>query len=82
MPALTPSDSVILSLGNRKGVGASFLSIDDGDYWTTGLGTVEGVIITPAVSGITVGATYAAGGVVTIRCSANLANARLLAIGL
>ena len=81
MAAITPSEEVILSLGNRKGVGASFTTIQNADTWTTGLGTVEGVVITDSVSGHTFGATYAAGGIVTFLCSADLTSARVLAIG-
>lgn len=82
MAALTPTAKVNLSLGNRVGIGASFTTIQNLDTWTTGLGTVEGIIITDSVSGHTFGATYAAGGVVTFLCSADLSSARVLAIGL
>lgn len=81
MAQVYPAAEEKLSLGNRDGVGASFTAINNADYWITGLSVVEGVIITPSVSGITHGATYAASGRVDFLCSAQLANVRCLAIG-
>ena len=80
--AITPSEKVNLSLGNRVGIGASFTTITNGDWWVTGLGTVEGIVITDSTSGNTFGATYAAGGIVTFATSGALSSVRVLAIGL
>jgi hypothetical protein len=82
MAAITPSASVNMSIGNRVGIGASFTTIQNADTWQTGLGTVEGVVITDSVSGHTFGATYVAGGQIIFYCSGDLSNARVLAIGL
>jgi hypothetical protein len=82
MAAITPSASELVSLGSRDGVGASFTTIADTNTWTTGLSVVEGVVITPAASGYTYGATYAAGGVVTFLVAGGpMSNVRCLAIG-
>lgn len=84
MPALTPTSSENLSLGNRVGRLGTFSAINNADYWDTGLGVVEAVFITNGASGVTLGATYGTGanlGRVTIAASAGLANVKVLAIG-
>lgn len=81
MAQVIPVAEEKLSLGNRDGVGASFTAINNADYWITGLSVVEGVTITNGVSGITYGATYAAGGRVNFACSAQLTNCRVMAVG-
>jgi len=81
MPAQTPSAKSQLSLGNRKGVLATFTAIDNADTWATGLSKVEAVFIQNSVSGITAGATYSSG-TVTFALSGSLASCQVLAIGL
>lgn len=84
MPALTPSSSEKLSLGNRAGVLGAFSAINNADYWDTGLGKVEAVFITNGASGVTHGATYGTGanaGRVTFAASGAMANVKVRAEG-
>ncbi len=76
----SPTSALNLSLGNRDGVIADFSTLNNGDTWVTGLGTVEAVFITNGASGITTGATYS-GGTVTFALSAGCSNVKVLAIG-
>ncbi len=83
MAAATPTTTVTISMGNRIGILASFVSaIGATDTWATGLTNVEAVFITDgAAGGITGGATYS-GGTVTFALSGSLATlAKVLAIG-
>ncbi len=82
MAAATPTTSVVISLGNRVGILASFTTaIGATDTWDTGLKSVEAVFITDAASGNTLGATYS-GGTVTFANSGSLTTlAKVLAIG-
>ena len=77
---ITPTTSAQLSLGNRDGVVAKFTAITNGDWFVTGLASIEHVSVTNSVSGQTVGYTVS-GGVITFACSGALADATVLAIG-
>ncbi len=82
MAAVTPTSTTTISLGNKVGILAHFVSaIGATDTWATGLNVVEAVFITDAASGNTLGATYS-GGTVTFANSGTLTTlAKVLAIG-
>jgi hypothetical protein len=80
MPAITITTSSLLSFGNRDGIVAKTGNINDGDTWVTGLSSIDHVIISNTVSGITHGYT-ASGGTITFHLSAGLTAPTVLAIG-
>lgn len=78
--AITPSTQSNLSLGNRDGKVAKFTAITDGDWWVSGMSTVEHVSVTNSASGQTVGFTVS-GGTITFATSGALSNATVFVVG-
>ena len=69
-----------ISLGNKRGVLATFTSIADTNTWDTGLVVCEGAFLTNGTDGAALGATIS-GKTVTFDVAASLDNAMVFAIG-
>ena len=80
MAAVTVDSRRDFVINDRRAIQAQVDIATTGDTWATGLTNIDACYITPAVSGITTGATYS-GGTITFAISGALTNVKVLVMG-